>query len=174
MNGIRVTVIPIGDMEDVIPALEPLAPGMVFEITGPRDPPERGYASDRQQYRGQAFLDDIRSLGYPRTLALTDLNLYEPDLDFIFGLAEKRGRACVVSTAKLHHTNRKIFHERVRKEVVHELGHTLGLSHCRSQGCVMRFSKRLADIDAKGERFCQACAKRLGENLLEDAGVHQD
>ena len=172
--NIRVTVIPMGDVEDALPALDALSRDIVFETTGPREPPIEGYSTKRQQYLGKAFLDDVRPLGYARAIALTDLDLYEPDLNFIFGLAETCGKVCVVSTAKLRHPNKKIFHERVRKEVVHELGHTLGLFHCKSSGCVMRFSNNLADVDSKGQWFCGRCARKWDDAILESRGVHTE
>ena len=54
-----------------------------------------------------------------------------------------------------------LFHERVIKEAVHELGHTYGLSHCPDATCVMHFSNSLPDTDFKGKAFCPVCQAAL-------------
>ena len=56
-----------------------------------------------------------------------------------------------------------LFQHRVLKEAIHELGHTLGLSHCGNRRCVMHFSNSLSDTDIKGQDLCLNC-----RSLLED------
>lgn len=165
--NIDVTVIPMGEVEDTLAILDGLCQGMTFRVVEPREPPTNGYSQERQQYLGKAFLDDIKALGYPRALAITHLDIYDPRYNYIFGLAETNGKVCVVSTARLKHPNKKIFHERLKKEMVHEIGHTLGLSHCRSPTCVMRFSNDIRDTDAKGTWFCQICMGKIEGSLLK-------
>jgi archaemetzincin len=46
-------------------------------------------------------------------------------------------RVAVVSVYRLRSRDGKLYMSRVRKEVVHEVGHLLGLKHCRDTGCVM-------------------------------------
>ena len=47
--------------------------------------------------------------------------------------------------------------ERSVKEAVHEIGHTLGLVHCRDPLCVMFFSSSFDDTDCKRSAFCERC-----------------
>jgi archaemetzincin len=95
-------------------------------------------------------------------LGVTDVDLYCEGLNFVFGIAESPGRAAVISTARLRAAaNEALFRERVLKEAMHELGHTLGLGHCDDARCVMYFSNTLADTDRKGSRFCRNCRARL-------------
>ena len=47
--------------------------------------------------------------------------------------------------------------ERLLKECVHELGHTLNLSHCEDYQCAMSRSHGVEWIDLKSASFCRAC-----------------
>ncbi len=49
------------------------------------------------------------------------------------------------------------FFERVKKELLHELGHTFGLGHCQDKGCIMSFSNSVLEVDLKGLGFCSKC-----------------
>jgi len=51
--------------------------------------------------------------------------------------------------------------DRSRKEVIHELGHTLGLIHCHTPTCVMRSSTYVEDIDQKDQHLCSNCRANL-------------
>jgi archaemetzincin len=45
----------------------------------------------------------------------------------------------------------------VIKEAVHEVGHTLNLTHCDDYRCVMASSHAVEWIDLKEEALCAAC-----------------
>jgi archaemetzincin len=92
-----------------------------------------------------------------------DVDLFIPVLTFVFGEAQLNGSCAVVSTARLKHEFYGLpaddgqFVHRVEKEVIHELGHTLGLYHCRNFECVMRSSTYVEEIDLKKARMCIDC-----------------
>jgi archaemetzincin len=103
--------------------------------------------------------------GAVRVLAVTDADLFIPILTFVFGEAQLGGTAAVVSTARLDDSGaprpdaRRLL-SRLAKECVHEVGHTFGLTHCRTPRCVMVRSASLVDVDEKSPHLCPACRTR--------------
>lgn len=138
-----------------------------FELNGKIEIPLRAYNRLRNQYNGRVILELLPTCitGEEgvifRTLGITPVNLYVEGLNFIFGLSEINGIHCVVSTYMLLSTDERLYLSRVLKEVVHELGHTFGLRHCRDAKCVMHFSNTLRDTDFKSHNFCKHCMKNL-------------
>ena len=129
----------------------------------------------RNQYLGRVFLPTLSSLANRlkaiAVVGITDLDLYEEGLNFIFGLANPSLRSAVVSVRRLRNEfyglepDENLLLERAIKEVMHELGHVFGLSHCPNPKCVMHFSNSLLDTDVKGPLYCPVCERKLVENL---------
>lgn len=116
----------------------------------------------RAQYRVESLLETTRQTTTGRVLGVADLDLYAKGFNYVFGMADRRSRAAVISVARLRASaDEARFQARMLKEAVHELGHTLGLTHCSHASCVMHFSNTLADTDRKGADFCAVCRARL-------------
>ena len=95
-------------------------------------------------------------------VGVADADGYVEGLNFVFGLAVPRLGAAVVFTRRLKYgADRGVYMERLVKEVLHEVGHLLGLGHCRNPECVMSFSNSLAEVDSKRAWFCQSCRALL-------------
>lgn len=123
--------------------------------------PKHAYKKPRHQYNATALVKYVKKkkkLNY--ALGLIENDLYSQNLNFVFGQAIP-GIAAVLSIHRLHSDNRELFKERVEKEVIHEIGHVLGLDHCESSKCVMAFSNSLRQVDSKKEDLCQKCRERL-------------
>lgn len=124
--------------------------------------PAQAFNPQRGQYRANVLLDQARRKRSEHVLAVTSLDLYAGNLNFVFGLAELPGKAAVISFYRLHFAaDGERFKSRAVKEAIHELGHTFGLRHCTNPRCVMTFSNSLADTDRKATRFCIECARKL-------------
>jgi len=143
------------------------------------DRPTGAFDARRGQHSSTAILKWIVGREQPghRTLAITDADLFIPVLTFVYGEAQLGGRAAVVSTARLaveqgHRHDPSIVTDRVAKECIHELGHTFGLLHCDTPGCVMMRSVNLAEVDAKRLTLCEPCDARYRELRKKD-GHHE-
>ena len=134
--------------------------------------PSEAYDPRRRQYRAEAFLPLLtpyRPNNNGLVLGVTGIDLFVPELNFVFGLADSRQKCAVFSLARLQPefyglpSKRQLFKERALKEAVHELGHLLGLRHCPNPACIMFFSNSLADTDRKGPGLCSECRSLLGK-----------
>ncbi|WP_448584443.1 archaemetzincin family Zn-dependent metalloprotease [Thermocrinis sp.] len=122
------------------------------------------YDPNRGQFVASKILNRIRMVDLPNMLklvAITDVDVYEDDLNFVFGVGELGGRCALISTYRLIHKDERVFFERVFKEINHELGHTFGLLHCKTPGCVMNFSNSVFEVDQKSKNFCRKCKNKL-------------
>jgi len=124
----------------------------------------------RRQYDGNRLIKVVQSLTFPdsdKTLAFFNVDLFVPILTFIFGQAFLGGNAAIVSAYRLTNErygmppDHELLLERLIKEAIHELGHTLGLIHCKEPLCVMRSSTYVEDIDQKSHHLCLKCRSEL-------------
>lgn len=126
------------------------------------------YNPERKQYLSSELLGSLRkSAEDERLVGITEVDLYVPRLNFVFGEADVLSGTAIVSLCRLRQEyyglapDEALFLERATKEVVHELGHTFCLGHCPNSKCVMHFSNSLADTDFKGANFCSECRPRI-------------
>ena len=128
--------------------------------------PPVSFEAGRNQYISTKILKEILKEvpgNALKLLGITDKDLCIPILTYVFGEAQLGGTAGIVSLARLRQEfygarpDQSLLLERLRKECLHELGHTFGLIHCSSRDCVMYLSNTVVDVDTKGRMFCRAC-----------------
>lgn len=134
------------------------------------------YDPARKQYNGNELLKVIElrfATDTTKTLGLFNVDLFIPILTYIFGQAFLNGRSGIASIYRLSNErygikkDQTIFVDRIRKEVIHELGHTFGLIHCSNPTCVMRSSTYVEDIDQKEHMLCNQCrSKFINRNTI--------
>lgn len=108
--------------------------------------PQSAYYAARKRYRADRLLDFLeprlpadgeRILGLTAAdISTTKGKVYDWG---VLGLGSIDGAAGVLSAYRCHKKSRGLEHARQRlgKVAVHETGHTLGLQHCTTPGCLM-------------------------------------
>lgn len=149
--------------------------GVEIRIHPPWFDPELAFDGSRGQYHSTRILQELLRIPdgqCSRVLGVTSVDLFIPVLTFVFGEAQLDGMAALVSMQRLCPDayglprDEDLVARRLRKEAVHELGHTLGLRHCSHPTCVMRSSTYVEEIDMKGGAFCPACARSCADRPM--------
>ncbi|MFZ8793406.1 MAG: archaemetzincin family Zn-dependent metalloprotease [Acidilobaceae archaeon] len=109
----------------------------------------------------QELYRDVLGLKGSFVLGLVAGDGYVEGLNFVFGLAIPELSTATVYTSRLETGDRQVYHLRVLKEAMHELGHLLGLGHCPNRRCVMSFSNSISEVDFKEPWFCPVCVSKL-------------
>jgi archaemetzincin len=130
--------------------------------------PQDAWYAPRKRWRAEKLLDHLEAHG-PREawkllgVTRSEISTTKGDIfDWgIAGLGALGGRPCVLSTFlyKKHSKTRAVFERRLADITAHEFGHTLGMNHCDTKGCVMSDAKgkAMASADASSGHYCPTC-----------------
>ena len=136
--------------------------------------PPRAWDSARGQYQSVEIMKALARLAPAdalRVLGLTECDLAIPLLTFLFGQAQLDGRVAIVSLRRLRQEfyglppDEDLLRERLAKEILHEMGHTFGLTHCPRQICAMSLATHIEFVDAKSAGYCEPCAAQLARRF---------
>lgn len=145
------------------------------EILPFRLDPASCYHAERQQFHSSELLDRVQRMVRAkdwRFLAVTDVDLYIPILKYVFGEAQIGGPCALVSIFRLRQEfyglepDEGVLRQRLLKESVHELGHTLDLHHCEDYRCAMASSHSVEWIDLRETAWCESCHAKAGARLM--------
>ena len=182
-----VYVLPLGDLAaDILDAIDDGIQqvfGLEVRRLNAEQTPGYAYDTTRAQYSSELILRALIKhcpAEALRLLAITDVDLFIPMLTFVYGQAQLNGRVSVVSTARMHQEfyslirNRPLMLNRVRKEAVHELAHTFGLTHCPLPLCPMSIATGIDQLDGKGDALCAGCVHLLRDALAGIVRTHYE
>jgi len=170
---LRITILSVGEVDfEILRSLQnglrDVFPETEFAVAEKIMPlPRQSYSATRQQYHSTHILarisESAQKAADEYVLGVTDVDLYVPNYNFVFGEAGCPGDVALISLFRLKPQfydappNVGLLQERALKEAVHEIGHALGLKHCSNPSCVMHFSLSIKDTDRKSAKFCDDC-----------------
>jgi archaemetzincin len=144
--------------------------GFRVERARPLPLPRWAYYPPRQRYRAEKLLDFLEQRAPAqafRVLGLTgqDISTTKGNIrDWgIMGLASLDGRMSVMSMFRCRRGAASALHarERLAKVAVHEVGHTLGLRHCPTRGCLMEDGGGRNTTTDREHLLCPRCRAEL-------------
>ena len=171
-----VAIQPLGHVDHAI--LEEVQAGILslydaeVRLLPQRELPADAYYKPRARYRAEKILDFL--LGLPQSGADKVIGVTQRDISTtkgeyedwgIFGLGLVGGRACVISSFRLHKGPKgpELFKARLTKVANHELGHTFGLDHCPTVNCLMEDAAgSIQTVDRETGDLCPTCRAKLG------------
>ncbi|MEM3019055.1 MAG: archaemetzincin family Zn-dependent metalloprotease [Candidatus Bathyarchaeia archaeon] len=177
---LKVLILQIGELppkvlESIANYLPSVFPNTQCEPMAIRFPlPWEAFDALRKQFDSSKILSKISKLSIKedhRILGVTNLDLFVQGMNFVFGQAQLGGKVALISIYRLKpefygdKPNESLLQERCVKEAIHEVGHTLGLTHCPNHRCVMTFSNNIFMVDAKSKRFCEPCRRFVLERM---------
>jgi len=193
--NLRIAIVPVGRMDplEVEAAAARIAKilNTAVILRQPAPVPKAGDDPARGQHVAGPFLSELRgqlarlaiaktvgvapasepagatSAAADATLFVTDVDLYKPQTDGVFGDIDAAGHVALVSVRRLREAfyRRKADPVKARARLVklalYALGRARGLPDCRDGGCALLTTTSLPDIDMKPEKYCAPCWRRM-------------
>lgn len=143
-----------------------------------RELPKSAWYAPRKRWRAEKILDAIDAdppADAWKVMVVTSAEISTTKGDIkdwgIAGLGNIGSLACVASTFLYtkHSKSKPQALKRFTDVAVHELGHTLGLPHCETNGCVMADAKGKAMKSADESRghYCLKCRQQVEAGVLK-------
>ena len=177
-----VVIVPLGKVDDglVKVAKEAIEARVDAEvrIDAPRELPKEAWYAPRKRWRAEKLLEALNAEPPKdawKIVGVTEAEISTTKGDVydwgIAGLGDIGGRACVGSALlyRKWSKSRAVLERRFGDNIVHELGHTLGMPHCETKGCVMADAKGkpMQSADASDGDYCDACRKLAEPGVLK-------
>lgn len=123
----------------------------------------------RSRYSADSILKYYRQNFQTIVVTSFDITIYDTakKADWgVLGLGKKPGKICVIASYPNRigkNVSEKVLLSRIRKVAIHEVGHNLGLNHCKKDiTCVMHAAdKKASQVDKEKEMFCENCKREL-------------
>jgi archaemetzincin len=129
--------------------------------------PDSAYYSPRGRYLTKILLNQLKQFRMENTLVL---GVTEKDISTavygynnygVMGQASLNERVAVVSTWRMGKV-KNLQKQDFKKLMLHELAHSVGLSHCKMDDCILHAAERKNRF-VHSPSFCDACKRQLLE-----------
>jgi archaemetzincin len=135
--------------------------------------PAAAWDSERRQYDARAVLQALQralpddALGL---VAVTEVDLFIPAVNYVFGLASFERQVSVVSLRRFGNDFRPgaapgTVLRRALTVSSHEFGHILSMRHCTAFRCLMNGTNSLEDADRHSQHLCPQCVRKAHHAL---------
>lgn len=140
--------------------------------------PDTALYLPRMRFRGERLIHWLGAARPPRVASI--LGLMSRDVSVtkgaiydwgVIGVASPSVASGLVSTFRLgrNRAPASLVMLRLTRVALHELGHTFGLPHCKTPGCIMNDAYgAIATIDESSGTFCAICRGRLKPGALKE------
>ncbi|HUU45345.1 MAG TPA: archaemetzincin [Acidobacteriota bacterium] len=170
----KIIIVPLGDLDfyqiNKLAANLSVAFSAGVDILQGMELPGEAENEERGQYYSTVILSKlelIRQGPSERIFGVTEEDLYIPTVRFVYGESDPNSGCALMSFYRMRQEfyglpeDDKRIYSRALKEAIHLLGQLYNLSTCSNPRCVMFHSASMLDTDAKAERFCDNCQRRL-------------
>ena len=130
--------------------LEKVFPWMIATDAGCKQIQAEAYDPSRYQYDALCLLKCLPDEGISLWIVAEDI--YSPGYRYLYGAAVDK--KAVVSYFRPDNL------DEFKKEICHEVGHALGLKHCKGK-CLMHVSRNGKQLAKKSSQLCMRCRKIL-------------
>ncbi len=182
----RVHLVPLGQvpaetLDETARGLREHAP-VDAVVESARTPPDGARSSRKDAWQATSlleWLDTLPMAGGGKVMGVTEAEIVarkgnNPTWG-ILGMGSLDGRCSVISTYRMRRrwenggAPEALVRERLWKISLHELGHTLGLDHCPTPGCLMEDAGGTVKTVDRETSLCERCAQRFAESLRANA-----
>lgn len=145
-----------------------------FKLVQNYDYPLCAFEPKRNQYYAYMIIKELLN-NMPqdavKLIGITDIDLCTPVLEYVFGEAQLNGKVAIISYYRLrpefYHSpgDNELLLMRLKKVLVHELGHCFGMIHCDDVTCAMYLANNIFTLDNRKENYCRRCTDFIKEKI---------
>ncbi len=148
-----------------------------FKIGKEYEYPLYAFEPKRNQYYGYKIIKDLLTELHQdvvKLIGITDIDLCTPVLEYIYGESQFNGKIALIS---IHRLRQEFYHFsednlllllRIKKVLIHELGHCFGMVHCDDTMCAMYLANNIFTLDNKNDKFCARCSDYVREKIKKE------
>lgn len=175
----KIVVVPMGDVDFMLVNKLASHIGPIFnrsvDILKGMKMPQEAYNVLRNQFYAQVVLSKIersKANSREKVIAVCEEELYLPDQDNLMSCVDRLSGTGVISLSQIRQEFyglpevEALIYPRLYKEGLFMLAGLFDLTSCRNPRCVNYYSRIMADIDNKSDKFCDICRRSLTNQLV--------